>query len=58
MTQFIINRNIYIKLFDKNIQRVSIRAQNYLKHPNDENIHDMRTSIRRLDASYRILPKN
>ena len=50
-------KDSYIDSFEKNIERVSIRTRNYIKHPNDDNIHDLRTSIRRFDASYRVLPK-
>ena len=57
MTRFEIIKDVYIKSFEKNIQRVSTRTQNYIKNSNDENIHDMRTSIRRLDAAYSILPR-
>jgi CHAD domain-containing protein len=40
-----------------NLQRVNNRVSKYLKTPNAKQIHDVRTSIRRLDASYLILPK-
>jgi CHAD domain-containing protein len=29
----------------------------YLQNPNDKNIHDLRKSIRRLDAAYYAIPK-
>lgn len=42
------------KIQDKFYQRL----QDYIKDPNDENIHDIRVAIRRLETAYRILPKN
>jgi CHAD domain-containing protein len=42
---------------EENIQRVNNRIKNYLTDPNKDNIHDIRTAIRKLDASYRSLPK-
>lgn len=33
------------------------RVQEYLADPNEENIHDLRTSIRRFDSCFRLLPK-
>jgi CHAD domain-containing protein len=42
---------------EENIQRVNNRIENYLTDPNKDNIHDIRTAIRKLDASYRSLPK-
>lgn len=38
-------------------QRVNNRINKYLKDPKAKNIHDLRTSIRRLDAAYSTLPK-
>ncbi len=45
-----------IKLHE-NILRVSNRINKYLKDPKAKNIHDIRTSIRRLDAAFSTLPK-
>lgn len=42
---------------NNNLQRVSNRVNKYLRCPNAKQIHDVRTSIRRLDATYLILPK-
>jgi CHAD domain-containing protein len=41
----------------RNISRVSNKLDNYLTNPDEKNIHDIRTSVRRLDASYKILPR-
>ncbi|MGC2573455.1 MAG: CHAD domain-containing protein [Candidatus Nitrosopolaris sp.] len=43
---------------DENIKRVDNRLNDYIKDSNENNIHDIRTAVRRLDASYRSLPKN
>lgn len=45
------------KKFQKNHKKVNILLKNYLKIPNEKNIHDIRVAIRRLDASNHILPK-
>jgi CHAD domain-containing protein len=42
---------------EANVQRVDKRLNDYLKDPNENNIHDIRTAIRRLDASFGSLPK-
>ena len=39
------------------MQKVDNRVNNYLADPNEDNIHDIRTAIRKLDASFRSLPK-
>jgi len=41
----------------ENLQRVNNRVNKYLKSPNAKQIHDVRTAIRRLDATFLILPK-
>lgn len=43
---------------EENIKRVDNRLNDYIKDSNENNIHDIRTAIRRLDASYRSLPKS
>lgn len=46
----------YLDKSERNIQRVSNKLDDYIKEPNEENIHDIRKAIRRLEASYRSLP--
>ncbi|HJY10207.1 MAG TPA: CHAD domain-containing protein [Nitrososphaeraceae archaeon] len=41
----------------ENLQRVNNRINKYLKKPDAKQIHDVRTSIRRLDATFLTLPK-
>src|SRR5918996_1820963 len=44
--------------FNQNFQTVGKRLKIYLADPNNEkHIHDVRTSLRRLDTSYSLLPK-
>ena len=47
----------FLTKFHENIQKVSNRINKYLKDPKAKNIHDIRTSIRRLNASFSTLPK-
>lgn len=47
----------FLTTLSENLQRVNNRVIKYLKTPNAKQIHDVRTSIRRLDATYLILPK-
>ena len=44
--------------FYQNLLKVGKRLDIYLAEPDDEkNIHDVRTSLRRLDTFYSLLPK-
>jgi CHAD domain-containing protein len=43
---------------NENLQRVNNRVNKYLKTPNSKQIHDVRTAIRRLDATFMLLPKS
>ena len=57
MSLLLTPRHIVTKM-EENIKRVDDRVNDYIKDSNENNIHDIRTAIRRLDASYRSLPKN
>lgn len=46
----------YLDKSERNIQRVSNKLDDYIKEPTEENIHDIRKAIRRLEATYRSLP--
>ena len=48
---------IYIQNCSRNIKRVYERLDKYLENPTEESIHDMRTSLRRLEATYKSIPK-
>ena len=52
-----LDKKIFLKKFKKIHTRFYEKLQDYIKNPNDENIHDIRVSIRRLEAAHRILPK-
>ncbi|MBA3749503.1 MAG: CHAD domain-containing protein [Nitrosopumilus sp.] len=54
---YLINLDTFFHNYDRNIQKVDKRLDEYVKDPNEENIHDIRTAIRRLDASYQSSPK-
>ncbi|MGA9842474.1 MAG: CHAD domain-containing protein [Nitrososphaeraceae archaeon] len=54
---YAIDPKAYLNKSERNIQRVNNRLDEYLKAPNEEHIHDIRTAIRRLRASYQSLPK-
>ena len=47
----------FLTKLHESFQRVNNRINKYLKDPKAKNIHDLRTSIRRLDAAYSTLPK-
>ncbi|HJU13763.1 MAG TPA: CHAD domain-containing protein [Candidatus Nitrosotalea sp.] len=45
------------KKFKKIIKTFTTVLDNYIKNPDEDNIHDIRIAIRRMEAVYRILPK-
>jgi len=47
----------FVTKMEENVKRVDNRLDDYIKDSNENNIHDIRTATRRLDASYRSLPK-
>lgn len=55
--RFPISVKVFVKGFRKNVKMVSCKLDAYIEDPNEENIHDIRTSIRRLEVSCRLLPK-
>ena len=46
----------FVTKMEENVKRVDDRLD-YIKDSNENNIHDIRTATRRLDASYMSLPK-
>lgn len=54
---FSIDLETFLDKAERNIRRVDNRLDDYIKNPNEENIHNMRTAIRRLQATYISLPK-
>jgi CHAD domain-containing protein len=53
----ILTKKSYINKFQKIIKKIADKLTDYLNDPNEENIHDIRIAIRRLEAAYEILPK-
>ena len=53
-----IDKKIFLKKFKKIIVRFSDILQDYIRNTNDENIHDIRVTIRRLEAAHEVLPKS
>jgi CHAD domain-containing protein len=47
----------YNEMLDTIAQKATIRLERYLKEPSEENVHDARTAIRRLESAWRVLPK-
>ena len=47
----------FLTKLSENLQTVNNRINKYLKKPNAKQIHDVRTAIRRLDATFSTLPK-
>jgi CHAD domain-containing protein len=52
-----VNPKEFVDICERNISRVSNKLDDYLTRQDEKNIHDIRTSIRRLDACYLTLPK-
>lgn len=52
-----VNLNTFFDNYIHNVQKVDKRVEKYAIDPDEENIHGIRTSIRRLEASYRSCPK-
>jgi CHAD domain-containing protein len=53
-----LDKKLFLRKFKKVQERFYQKLQDYIKNPNDENIHDIRVAIRRLEVAYKILPKN
>jgi CHAD domain-containing protein len=58
MNALSISSKPFVKTLQGNMQRVDKRVNDYLADSNEGNIHGIRTAIRRVDASFRPLPKN
>ncbi len=52
-----IELGVFIDNYIHNVQKVDKKLDEYIKDPNKDNIHDIRTAIRRLEASYSASPK-
>jgi CHAD domain-containing protein len=52
-----INPKKFVDICERNISRVSNKLDDYITSQDERNIHDIRTSVRRLDVCYKTLPK-
>jgi CHAD domain-containing protein len=52
------DKKIFLKKIEKITDNFSRILQEYIKNPNEANVHDIRVTIRRLETSYHILPKS
>ena len=52
-----VNPTKFVNICERNISRVNNKLDDYLIRQDEKNIHDIRTSVRRLDACYQTLPK-
>lgn len=50
-------KELLVKQFKKIINTFTKKLDEYIKDPNEDNIHDIRIAIRRMESAYRILPK-
>lgn len=50
--------NPFFDTFFKKLDRVHQVLEQYLEDPSEKNIHDIRTSIRKLESAYSIIPKS
>ena len=53
-----LDKKSFLKKFKKIQETFYLKLQDYIKNPNDENIHNIRVAIRRLETAHKILPKN
>jgi CHAD domain-containing protein len=53
----LITRDSFAKQYDKFAKALTRRVKAYLRDPNAENVHRLRTSTRRLQAAFALLPK-
>ena len=53
-----LDKKVFLKKFEKIVENFCQILYHYISNPSDENIHDIRVSIRRLESAYQILPKN
>jgi CHAD domain-containing protein len=47
----------YLIKLHENLRRFDSKTNNYVKNSNEKNIHDIRTSLRRFNAAFLVLPK-
>ncbi|MGB9003981.1 MAG: CHAD domain-containing protein [Nitrosotalea sp.] len=50
-------KKLLLEKFKKIIKTFTKKLDNYIKNPSEDNIHDIRIAIRRMESVYKILPK-
>ncbi len=50
-------KKLLLEKFEKIIKTFTKKLDDYIKNPSEDNIHDIRIAIRRMESVYRILPK-
>lgn len=50
-------KKLLLEKFKKIIKTFTKKLDDYIKNPSEDNIHDIRIAIRRMESVYRILPK-
>jgi CHAD domain-containing protein len=58
MQKFKLVKKSYLKKFVKIQENFCSKLDDYIKNPNDENIHDIRVAVRRLESAYQVFPKS
>jgi CHAD domain-containing protein len=53
-----LDKKLFFEKFKKIQAKFYQKLQEYIKNPSDENIHDIRVTIRRLETAHMTLPKN
>jgi CHAD domain-containing protein len=54
---FQLKKRTFLKKYEKILYSFNQKLQDYILEPNDENIHDIRVAVRRLETAYQIFPK-
>ena len=49
---------VFVKNLDAATKNLNLRLESFRETPNVKNVHDIRTSIRRVEAALKLLPKN
>ncbi len=57
MSSSLLTTKHFAAKMEENIKRIETKDSDYIKNSNETNIHDIRTAVRRLDATYKSLPK-
>ena len=53
-----LEKKVFQRKFEKLLNNFCVKLRDYSLQPNNENIHDIRVAVRRLENAHRILPKS